>query len=89
MQTGQTTMTVEVEEIDSAIFDVRAIAKQIVTDAVANLNEARQRDREEWLADQAAMEQLEHSAACRRGWANRKARIAGATSPAAAPEDVE
>ena len=63
------------------ILDPRAIAQQFVAAALMNLNTARERDHEEWLADQDAMERLERRAACKRGWANRKARLAGATAP--------
>lgn len=82
-------MTVEVEQTDDLILDPRAIAKQFVTDAIVNLERARERDHEEWLADCAAMQRLERSASCKRGWANRKARLAGAVAPVDAPEDDE
>ncbi len=82
-------MTVEVEQTDEFILDPRAIAKQFVADAIANLNVIRQRDHEEWLADQALAKRMEHSQWCRLGWVNRKKRLAGATSPTDAPDGIE
>ena len=82
-------MTVEVEQIGELILDPRAIAKQCVAEAVTNLNVARERDYQEYLADQAAMERLERRAACKRGWANRKARLAGAVAPVDELEDAD
>ena len=65
-------MTVEVGQIGELILDPRAIAKQFVAAALVNLNTARERDHEEWLADQEAMRRLERSAASKRGWIGRK-----------------
>ena len=73
-------MIVEFEQTDDLVLDPRAIAKQFVTDAIVNLERARERDHDEYLADQAAMARLERSAATRRGWQARKRRLSGATS---------
>ena len=74
-------------ETDAPIYDARAIAKQFIIAAMVDLNAAREQAQIEYLADQAAMERLERRAACKRGWANRKARLAGTTAPVDAPDE--
>lgn len=71
------------------ILDPKAIAKQFISEAVKSLRQAEQQAHIEFLADQAAMARLEHSAACKRGWAKRKRGLAGATAAQDAPEDDE
>lgn len=77
------------EEIDRPILEPTVIARQFIAEAVVNLRQLQEQAHAEYLADEAAMRKLERSAACRAGWTNRKARLAGATSPADAPEDDE
>ena len=74
--------------IDAPIYDHKAIAREFVKAAIADLNAARERDYEAWLEDQRAMARLERSAATRRGWQGRKARLRGATSPVDANPDA-
>jgi len=82
-------MTIEVEQTGELILDPKILARQFISEAVANLRLAQQQAHAAWLADQAAMERLERSAATRRGWANRKARLAGTTAPVDELEDVD
>jgi hypothetical protein len=82
-------MTIEVEQIDELILDPRAIAKQFIADAMVDLNAAREQAQIEYLADQERMRRLERSAATKRGWQNRKARLAGTTAPVNELEDVD
>ena len=82
-------MTVEVEQIDELAFDPKAIAAGIIAEAVVNLRLAQQQAHIAFLADEALARQQEHSQWCRLGWVNRKRRLAGATSPADAPNGIE
>lgn len=59
-------------EIDAPFYNPVALAKQFITEAVANLQTARQQEHEEWLADQQEWQRMQKSEANKRGWEKRR-----------------
>lgn len=58
--------------VEPLYMDPASIAKQFVKSAVATMQVARQREHEEWPADQREWARMQRSGAAKAAWARRK-----------------
>jgi len=72
--------------VEPVFIDPRKLAGEFVKSAVATMQVARQREHEEWLADQREWARMQRSGAAKAAWARRKG-LATATAEPEVDED--